>query len=118
MNRCTAFSSHRALQRLALAGAALLLSASAFAQGVRPFPPDALRGTLQVMAAPDVLLNGKPERLSPGARIRGTNNMLVLSAGLTGQSLLVHYTLEPAGLVHDVWILTPAEVQTPLPPKS
>ena len=26
-----------------------------------------------------------------------------------GQKLLVHYTREPSGLVHDVWVLTPDE---------
>ena len=35
--------------------------------------------------------------------------MLYLSASLAGQRLLVHYTREPSGLVHDVWILTPDE---------
>ena len=79
------------------------------AQTSRPFPASALRGALQVTQAPELELNGQPARLSPGARIRGTNNMLQLSASLTGQSLLVHYTLEPSGLVHEVWILTPDE---------
>ena len=91
---------------------ATLVAATALplaAQTSRPFPASALRGALQVTQAPELELNGQPARLSPGARIRGTNNMLQLSASLTGQSLLVHYTLEPSGLVHEVWILTPDE---------
>ena len=86
-----------------------LLAATAHAQTSRPFPATALRGSFQVVQPPDVLLNGEAARLSPGARIRGANNMLQMSAALVGQNLLVHYTREPSGLVHDVWILTPEE---------
>ena len=96
-----------------------LLATSVAAQTSRPFPANALRGELVVTQAPDVLLNGAPSRLSPGARIRGVNNMLQISASLTGQPLLVHYTREPAGLVHEVWILTPEEtVRKPWPTTS
>ncbi len=87
----------------------LLLAAGAAAQTSRPFPATALRGALVVTQLPEVLLNGTADRMSPGARIRGANNMLQTPASLTGQKLLVHYTREPSGLVHDVWILTPDE---------
>jgi hypothetical protein len=111
MNRCTAFT----LSRLAATAALLVLSASAMAQlTVRPFPPNAQRGAMVVTNTPELLLNGKAERLSPGARIRATNNMLVMSATLTGQDLLVNYTREPQGLIHEVWILNAAEAQVPL----
>ncbi len=89
--------------------AALLLAAAAQAQEPRPFPPSALRGELRITQPPEVLLNGKPARLSPGSRIRGADNMLALSGTLAGQALVVHYTLDPLGLVHDVWVLTAAE---------
>ena len=88
---------------------ALLAGAAALAQTSRPFPAAALRGELQITQAPEALLNGQPVRLSPGARIRGTNNMLQMSAALTGVPLLVNYTREPSGGVHDVWILTAEE---------
>ncbi len=87
----------------------LLLAAAAAAQTSRPFPASALRGALTVTQPPEVVLNGTPDRLSPGGRIRGANNMLQMSGALVGQKLLVHYTREPSGLVHDVWILTPDE---------
>ncbi len=93
---------------LGLALPALLCLAAA-AQTSRPFPANALRGALVVTQSPDVLLNDQPERLSPGARIRGPDNLLQTPASLSGQRLLVHYTREPAGLVHEVWILSPAE---------
>ena len=81
----------------------------AAAQTTRPFPPTALRGVLQITQPPEALLNGQLARLSPGARIRGANNMLQTSAIWVGQPLLVHYTQDPNGLVHDVWVLTPDE---------
>jgi hypothetical protein len=85
------------------------LAGPATAQTTRPFPPTALRGALQVTQPPEALLNGQPARLSPGARIRGANNLLQTSAAWVGQRLLVHYTLDASGLVHEVWILTPDE---------
>ncbi len=102
MNRC-------ALKALLGLAVPALLATSVAAQTSRPFPATALRGELVVIQPPDVQLNGEPARLSPGSRIRGANNMVQLSASLAGQPLLVHYTREPAGLVHDVWILTPEE---------
>jgi hypothetical protein len=81
----------------------------AAAQMSRNFPANALRGELQVVQPPEVLVNGRPARLAPGARIRGENNLLVMSATLAGRRALVHYTVDDHGLVKDVWLLTPAE---------
>ena len=81
----------------------------AAAQMPRNFPPDALRGELQVLQPPEVRLNGRPARLAPGARIRGENNLLVMSATLAERRVVVHYTLDNQGLVKDVWLLTAAE---------
>lgn len=94
----------------ALLGAlAIMLAPAAQAQLARPFPSNALRGELVVTQPPEVLLNGQAARLSPGSRIRGQNNMLQLSGGLVGQKLVVNYTLDPLGLVHNVWVLTDDE---------
>ena len=82
---------------------------------IRPFPTTALRAALVVTQTPNVLIDGKPARLSPGVRIHGANNMLVMSATLTGQQLLVNFVREPQGLVHEVWILTEAEARMPQP---
>ena len=76
---------------------------------VRQFPAAAKRATLEVKAPPDVLLNGAPARLSPGASIHGLTNMLVMSGQMIGQRLVVNYMLDPQGLVHQVWILSEAE---------
>ena len=102
----SAFSACTAPVLLALALAAALPAA---AQTSRPFPANALRGDLLISQPPEVLLNGQPARLSPGARIRDTQNMLQMSATLVGQRLRVHYTVEPSGGVHNVWVLSPDE---------
>ena len=79
------------------------------AAGGRNFPEGTLRGQFMVVAAPEIVLDGQSERLSPGARILGANRMLVMPAAITGQNLLVNYTRDPAGLVREVWILTTTE---------
>ena len=100
----------------ALLAGLLLASVGSTAQVVsRPFPPTAMRGILTVTQPPEVLMDGKPDRLSPGSRIRGANNMLVMSGALTGQAMRVNYTREPNGAIHDVWVLTDAEASLPPP---
>jgi hypothetical protein len=87
----------------------LALVAALPAHAQRVFQANALRGELVVTQPPEVLLNGKPARLAPGARIRNPLNMIQLSGSLLGQQLTVNYTLDAAGSVRDVWILTDAE---------
>lgn len=81
----------------------------------RSFPPGTMRGKLIVQQPPVVTLNGVPDRLSPGARIRNERNMLTLSAGLVGLELTVNYRRDAAGLIHDVWIVTALEAADKLP---
>jgi hypothetical protein len=102
--------------RCALIAAALCVGAVAHAQVARLFPQNTLRGELLVEQPPEVRLNGKPARLAPGARIRNDRNMLQLSGTLVGQPVLVHYTLDPMGMLKDVWLLSEAErAKTPWP---
>ena len=89
--------------------ATLAAMAPAQAQLPRSFPANALRGELLVVQPPDVMLNGEPARLAPGARIRGQNNLLQMSGALVGAKLLVHYTPDPEGLLLNVWVLTAEE---------
>lgn len=135
MNRCPV-SRHARL--LWLAAALTLTSLSTAAQvetavlpqplpALQDLPPDPQRippisarakaGVLRIVSPPEVLLDGKPARLSPGSRIRGTHNLMVMSASLIGQDLKVLYTLEPTGLVHEVWIMTMREIIAHTPPK-
>lgn len=104
-------------------GAAVVCISPSMAQVQRNFPANALRGELVVLQAPEVLLNGKPARLAPGARIRDMGNMLVVSGALANLKLPVNYTLEHHGMLLDIWVLrdderarqpwprTPAEAQ-------
>jgi len=109
MLRCASF---------AAALAALALALPAAAQMQRPFPTNALRGELLFSAPPEVVLNGKPARMAPGARIRGENNMLMLMGGLTGGKAVVNYTIDPNGQVKDVWILNADEQSVKVWPRT
>lgn len=110
MNRCIRVSSSHSRMHHFLMWAICALAATANAQGlVRALPANAMLGELRVVQPPEVVLNGNATRLSPGARIRSQANTLVMSATLVGQTLAVAYVTEPHGLVHEVWILNPAE---------
>jgi len=109
MKRCLHFFTFAAML-------ASLLALPARAQtddvpSVRNFPKTALRAVLVVRAPPEISLNGKADRLSPGARIRNINNNYVQSGNLLGQELLVNYTRDTGGQVHEVWILNPEEAK-------
>ena len=120
MNRCNACFSRPPKRRQLLLG---LLAASLISLGtqvsaqinVRPFPANAERAVMVVTYPPIIQMNGKPDRLSPGARIRGMNNLMQLSGSLIGQKLLVNFVRNPLGEVHEVWILTEAEAALKLP---
>ena len=88
---------------------ACLLATAAHAPVPRNFPADALRGSIVMGQAPEILLNAKPARLGAGVRIRDQANMQPRPAELIGQKFVAHYTFDPQGLVKEIWILTPAE---------
>ena len=111
MKRCLYFSLGAALLALTSLLALPALAQTDEVPSVRNFPKAALRGVLVVRAPPEISLNGKPDRLSPGARIRNLNNNYVLSGYLLGQELLVNYTRDSSGQVHEVWILSPEEAK-------
>jgi hypothetical protein len=108
MQRCAA----------ALSLALALLTPAAQAQTHRFFPQPALRGELVITQHPDALLNGQPVRLAPGSRVKGETNLLQQPASLAGQKLTVHYTVEPGGLLMDVWVLNPVERANKLWPRT
>ncbi len=92
-----------------IATATVLCVQTAAAQAPRNFPATALRGEIVITQPPEVLLNRQPARLAPGARLRGMDNMLILSGAASGQRMWVNYTLDLHGQVLDLWVLTPAE---------
>jgi hypothetical protein len=93
----------RFLVLLAFAG----LSSAATAQ-LRTIPQEAQRGELRYLQGMLVEINGKEERLSPGAQIRDTDNRLRVPSSLPEKSD-VKYLFDGAGMVHRVWILSPPE---------
>ena len=103
-------------QALMAAAASLLLgslglwSGPAAAQVSRNFPISALRGELLLVSPTEVMLNDSPARLAPGARLRGQNNMLVMTGSAIGQPLVVNYTLDTQGGLKDIWILRDEEI--------
>ncbi len=107
---------------LPCACAALLLAGLAGvarADAVRAFPVTALRGRLEVVTPPAVQLDGRPDQLAMGARIRDTRNLFVTSGTLaTGETHLVNYTRNPGGQIGEVWLLTPEEAALRLPTAS
>jgi hypothetical protein len=118
MNRCTPhLMAVLTASLMLLAAAASFVSPPALAQTddakptVREFPKAALRGEMVVLMPPEISMNGKPERLSPGARIRDANNHLAQSGALLNQQLLVNYLRDNLGQVHEVWILNSEEAR-------
>ena len=103
------------LRCVTLAAALIACALPAAAQMQRNFPANALRGQLVVLQPPDAQLNGRPARLAPGARIRGDNNLLVVSGAIANRRLWVHYTLDTGGQLVDVWVLTATELARPWP---
>ena len=92
------------------ASSGLFFSATAVAQLVRTFPDTAVRGNIAFKSPPEIELDGKADRLSPGARIRDERGMLVMTGALEGKAFVVNFKREPStGMVHGVWILTTEE---------
>ena len=116
MNRC---AQNRWPRRAALWALALPMFATLTppvqAQVQRLFPHGVQRGQISFVEPPQVLLNGRPEMLAPGARVRNEHNMIALSGTLRGRTFLVNYLRDPAGVVREIWILKPEEAASALP---
>jgi hypothetical protein len=75
---------------------------------LRTIPQEAKRGEIRHVQDMLVEIDGKQQRLSPGAQIRDADNRLVLPVSLFEKSE-VKYLLDGSGMVHRVWILSPRE---------
>lgn len=89
--------------------AACLVGNTAAQAQIRNFPPDVVRAAITFVAPPQVLVNQQSEFLAPGVRVRNEHNLLALTGSLHGKTFLVNYQRDPAGLIRDIWILTPEE---------
>ena len=85
----------------------IIFSTPVAAQVARAFPDTAPRGKIAFKSPPEIELDGKADRLSPGARIRDERGMLAMTGALQGKEFVVNFKREAStGLVHEVWILT------------
>ena len=85
----------------------LVLPLAAAAQ-LRTIPKEAQRGEIRHLQDMLVEIDGKPQRLSPGAQIRDADNRLVLPASLAQKSDVM-YLIDSSGMVHRVWVLSARE---------
>ena len=88
-----------------------LIAGSAHAQA-RNIPEQAKGGAMTHLQDMFVAINGVAARLAPGAQIRDQDNRLIVPTAVPAGSQ-VKYLLDQDGLVRQVWILTPEEVQQP-----
>lgn len=97
--------------RTAFASLALVATvASAQLTTQRGAPLNVKPAIIAVSATPPIIkVDGKDDRLSPGARIRDRDNRLVLSGTLAGKTVYTVYKRDAAGLVHEVWLLSEEE---------
>lgn len=93
--------------------AALLLPLPALAG--RVFPKGTVRGQMTFMRGKEVAINGKREMLSPGARVHDEKNRIPLRGTLDGKTYTVNFVRGPRGVIREVWLLTPQEIQRPMP---
>jgi len=80
-----------------------------------PIPAAAKRGRAEFNGTPIIKLNGKTEQLAPGARVFGADNMLKVSGALNGRAHVKYLREQSTGLLMQLWILTPKEIETPDP---
>jgi hypothetical protein len=86
--------------------------------GVRSFPANVRRGTLKVLTSPEVLIDGKAERLSPGSRIRNVQNLVIAPASIAGEELVVNILRNPSGELQEVWLLNQLEARQKVTPNT
>ena len=75
----------------------------------RKFPQNALRGKVVFGVPPAIELDGNAVQMAGGYRIHGYNNLLLMSAQLTGIKAIVDYTTDVHGQPREIWLLTDAE---------
>ena len=87
----------------------LLLGCAGAAHGqLRSIPEDAKRGVMRHVEGMAVEIDGKAQRLAPGARVRNESNLIVVPMAIP-PGTPVKYRLDGEGMVREVWFLTPKE---------
>jgi len=80
------------------------------AQQARPvqLPADARYGEMKAFTYPEATIGKLSLRLSPGARIYNTQNLIVMPATVAAPAQVL-YKLDMQGQVSQMWLLTPEE---------
>jgi hypothetical protein len=88
----------------------LLALGTASAQQPRPVPiPDnAVYGELKAFRYPEAKIGERVLRLSPGARVYDTRNLIIMPASMPPKAS-VRYRLDIQGQISQMWLLTKAE---------
>jgi hypothetical protein len=73
-------------------------------QSTNRLPDGSMVGVMTTQQVPAVLIDGKPQRLAPGARIVGANNSSLTPNQVPANSK-VRYRVDASGLVTHVWLL-------------
>ncbi|MGH6611083.1 MAG: hypothetical protein ACRECQ_12585, partial [Burkholderiaceae bacterium] len=75
-------------------------------QSTNRLPDGSMIGTMTTQQLPDVQIDGRQQRLAPGARIVGANNTSITPNQVPPNSK-VRYRVDSTGLVTHVWVLPP-----------
>ncbi|MBN9427889.1 MAG: hypothetical protein J0H09_15405 [Burkholderiales bacterium] len=86
-----------------------VLPPPATAQIVRPIPPSAELGKLEILSFPQARINDVPVLLSAGTRIYDRNNLITTPASVSGAQAVL-FERDMNGLIGRVWILTDSEL--------
>ncbi len=94
------------------AGLLVFACAGAALAQLRHIPAEAKRGEIRHVQGMVVEINGRQQRLAPGAQIRDASNFVIVPTALP-PGALVKYLLGADEMVRRVWILTPQEAAQP-----
>lgn len=75
-------------------------------QSTNRLPDGSYVGVMTTQQLPNVQIDGRQQRLAPGARIVGANNSSITPNQVPANSK-VRYRLDSTGLVTHVWVLPP-----------
>lgn len=93
--------------RTFLTFAFLLIGIALFGcQSTNRLPDGSMVGVMTTQQVPAVLIDGREQRLAPGARIVGANNSSVTPNQVPPNSK-VRYRVDASGLITHVWLLPP-----------
>ena len=76
----------------------------------RTLPADAMLGKIRHVQEMEVEIDGRAQRLAPGAQVRDTSNLIIVPSSIPAGAQ-AKYTLDAERRVRRVWILTPDEAK-------